>query len=68
VTSNPKGERPLLRRLMLKLRRVVANKIEHRREELMRAAVLYRTTQSRVFEEAMRRASLLQHHWWLFVL
>jgi DNA helicase-2/ATP-dependent DNA helicase PcrA len=62
-TSNPRGE---------KLRyyqaldaeaeaRWVANKIvEHRREEFdLRAAVLYRTnSQSRVFEEAMRRAGL----------
>jgi DNA helicase II / ATP-dependent DNA helicase PcrA len=62
-TSNPKGE---------KLRyyqaldaeaeaRWVANKIvEHRRDEFdTRAAVLYRTnSQSRVFEEAMRRAGL----------
>ncbi len=41
--------------------RWVANKIlEHRREEFdLRAAVLYRTnSQSRVFEEAMRRAGL----------
>src|SRR5215212_5358995 len=41
--------------------RWVANKIvEHRREEFdIRSAVLYRTnSQSRVFEEAMRRASL----------
>ena len=62
-TSNPRGD---------KLRyyqaldaeaeaRWVANKIlEHRREQFdLRAAVLYRTnSQSRVFEEAMRRAGL----------
>ena len=52
--------------------RWVAQKIlEHRRDEFdIRAAVLYRTnSQSRVFEEAMRRAEFaVQHHRRLFVL
>ena len=52
----------ITRRWMRKLRRVVwqSKILEHRREEYdLRAAVLYRTnSQSRVFEEAMRRAGL----------
>ncbi len=62
-TSNPKGE--LVRYYQAfdaeAEARLVASKIvEHRREEYdLRAAVLYRTnSQSRVFEEAMRRVGL----------
>ena len=62
-TSNPRGGRVgYYQALDAEAEaRWVANKIvEHRREERdIRAAVLYRTnSQSRVFEEAMRRASL----------
>src|SRR5829696_2644888 len=62
-TSNPRGGRVgYYQALDAEAEaRWVANKIvEHRREEFdIRAAVLYRTnSQSRVFEEAMRRASL----------
>jgi DNA helicase-2/ATP-dependent DNA helicase PcrA len=62
-TSNPRGERIRYYQALdaESEARWVANKIvEHRREEFdMRTAVLYRTnSQSRVFEEAMRRAGL----------
>jgi DNA helicase-2/ATP-dependent DNA helicase PcrA len=62
-TSNPRGERIRYYQALdaESESRWVANKIvEHRREEFdLRAAVLYRTnSQSRVFEEAMRRAGL----------
>ncbi|HEY6804353.1 MAG TPA: UvrD-helicase domain-containing protein [Pyrinomonadaceae bacterium] len=62
-TSNPRGEKIRYYQALdaEAEARWVANKIvEHRREELdIRAAVLYRTnSQSRVFEEAMRRAGL----------
>jgi DNA helicase-2/ATP-dependent DNA helicase PcrA len=62
-TSNPRGERVRYYQAFdaEAEARWVANKIvEHRRDEFdIRAAVLYRTnSQSRVFEEAMRRASL----------
>jgi len=62
-TSNPRGDRIRYYQALdaEAEARWVANKIvEHRREESdMRAAVLYRTnSQSRVFEEAMRRAGL----------
>src|SRR6266852_3785903 len=62
-TSNPKGE--LVRYYQAfdadaEARWVASKIVEHRREDYdMRAAVLYRTnSQSRVFEEAMRRAGL----------
>src|ERR1700752_4005021 len=62
-TSNPRGEKIRYYQALdaEAEARWVANKIvEHRREEFdIRAAVLYRTnSQSRVFEEAMRRAGL----------
>ena len=62
-TSNPKGE--LVRYYQAfdaeaEARWVASKIVEHRREEYdLRAAVLYRTnSQSRVFEEAMRRVGL----------
>ncbi|HEX9630399.1 MAG TPA: UvrD-helicase domain-containing protein, partial [Pyrinomonadaceae bacterium] len=62
-TSNPKGE--LVRYYQAfdadsEARWVASKIVEHRREDYdLRAAVLYRTnSQSRVFEEAMRRAGL----------
>ena len=62
-TSNPPGERIRYYQALdaEAEARWVANKIvEHRREEFdLRSAVLYRTnSQSRVFEESMRRAGL----------
>src|SRR5580765_8316691 len=62
-TSNPRGEKVRYYQALdaEAEARWVANKIvEHRREEFdLRAAILYRTnSQSRVFEEAMRRANL----------
>ena len=62
-TSNPRGDRIRYYQALdaESEARWVANKIvEHRREEFdLRSAVLYRTnSQSRVFEEAMRRAGL----------
>src|SRR6266481_2589264 len=62
-TSNPRGERVRYYQALdaESEARFVAGKIlEHRDEEFdLRAAVLYRTnSQSRVFEEAMRRAGL----------
>jgi len=62
-TSNPRGEKIRYYQALdaEAESRWVANKIvEHRREEFdLRSAVLYRTnSQSRVFEEAMRRAGL----------
>ncbi|PYS70804.1 MAG: ATP-dependent DNA helicase Rep [Acidobacteria bacterium] len=62
-TSNPRGDKIRYYQALdaEAEARWVANKIvEHRREEFdTRAAVLYRTnSQSRVFEEAMRRAGL----------
>ncbi len=62
-TSNPKGDRVRYYQAFdaESEARFVAGKIlEHRRDEYdLRAAVLYRTnSQSRVFEEAMRRAGL----------
>ena len=62
-TSNPRGEKVRYYQALdaEAEARWVANKIiEHRREDFeSRAAVLYRTnSQSRVFEEAMRRAGL----------
>jgi len=62
-TSNPRGEKIRYYQALdaEAESRWVANKIvEHRREESdLRSAVLYRTnSQSRVFEEAMRRAGL----------
>jgi len=62
-TSNPRGEKIRYYQALdaEAEARWVANKIvEHRREESdLRSAVLYRTnSQSRVFEEAMRRAGL----------
>jgi DNA helicase II / ATP-dependent DNA helicase PcrA len=62
-TSNPKGERVRYYQAFdaESEARFVASKIlDHRQEEYdLRAAVLYRTnSQSRVFEEAMRRAGL----------
>lgn len=62
-TSNPKGEKIRYYQALdaEAEARWVANKIiEHRKDEFdTRAAVLYRTnSQSRVFEEAMRRAGL----------
>src|SRR6266550_2432773 len=62
-TSNPKGERVRYYQAFdadAEARWVASKIAEHRREDYdMRAAVLYRTnSQSRVFEEAMRRADL----------
>ena len=62
-TSNPRGDKIRYYQALdaEAEARWVANKIlEHRREQFdLRAAVLYRTnSQSRVFEEAMRRAGL----------
>ncbi len=62
-TANPKGERVRYYQAFdadAEARWVAAKIVEHRREDHeMRAAVLYRTnSQSRVFEEAMRRAGL----------
>src|SRR6266403_1752575 len=62
-TSNPKGERVRYYQAFdadAEARWVAAKIVEHRREDYeVRAAVLYRTnSQSRVFEEAMRRAGL----------
>ena len=62
-TSNPKGERVRYYQAFdadAEARWVASKIVEHRREDYdMRAAVLYRTnSQSRVFEEAMRRAGL----------
>lgn len=62
-TSNPRGDKIRYYQALdaEAEARWVANKIvEHRREEFdLRSAVLYRTnSQSRVFEEAMRRAGL----------
>ncbi|MBA2703676.1 MAG: UvrD-helicase domain-containing protein [Blastocatellia bacterium] len=62
-TSNPKGERVRYYQAFdadAEARWVASKIVEHRREEYdVRAAVLYRTnSQSRVFEEAMRRAGL----------
>lgn len=62
-TSNPKGERVRYYQAFdadAEARWVASKIVEHRREDDdLRAAVLYRTnSQSRVFEEAMRRAGL----------
>lgn len=62
-TSNPKGERVRYYQAFdadAEARWVASKIVEHRREDYeVRAAVLYRTnSQSRVFEEAMRRAGL----------
>src|SRR5215467_12692945 len=62
-TSNPKGGRVGYYQALdadAEARWVAGKIIEHRRDEFdLRAAVLYRTnSQSRVFEEAMRRANL----------
>src|SRR6267378_6082467 len=62
-TSNQKGERVRYYQAFdadAEARWVASKIVEHRREEYdVRAAVLYRTnSQSRVFEEAMRRAGL----------
>jgi DNA helicase-2/ATP-dependent DNA helicase PcrA len=62
-TSNPKGERVRYYQAFdadAEARWVASKIVEHRREDYdLRAAVLYRTnSQSRVFEEAMRRAGL----------
>ncbi|MFN2499184.1 MAG: ATP-dependent helicase [Pyrinomonadaceae bacterium] len=62
-TSNPKGERVRYYQAFdadAEARWVASKITEHRREDYeVRAAVLYRTnSQSRVFEEAMRRAGL----------
>jgi len=62
-TSNPRGGRVGYYQAFdaeAEARWVAAKIVEHRREEFdLRAAVLYRTnSQSRVFEEAMRRAGL----------
>jgi DNA helicase-2/ATP-dependent DNA helicase PcrA len=62
-TSNPKGERVRYYQAFdadAEARWVASKIVEHRHEEYdVRAAVLYRTnSQSRVFEEAMRRAGL----------
>ncbi len=62
-TSNPKGERVRYYQAFdadAEARWVASKIVEHRREDYeARAAVLYRTnSQSRVFEEAMRRAGL----------
>ncbi|HKP46800.1 MAG TPA: UvrD-helicase domain-containing protein, partial [Pyrinomonadaceae bacterium] len=62
-TSNPKGDRVRYYQAFdadTEARWVASKILEHRRHEYdIRAAVLYRTnSQSRVFEEAMRRAGL----------
>ncbi len=62
-TSNPRGERVGYYQAFdaeAEARWVAGKTLEHRRDEFdLRAAVLYRTnSQSRVFEEAMRRAGL----------
>ena len=62
-TSNPRGERVGYYQAYdaeAEARWVASKVLEHRRDEFdLRAAVLYRTnSQSRVFEEAMRRAGL----------
>jgi DNA helicase II / ATP-dependent DNA helicase PcrA len=62
-TSNPKGGRVGYYQALdaeAEARWVAGKILEHRRDEFdLRAAVLYRTnSQSRVFEEAMRRANL----------
>lgn len=62
-TSNPRGGRVGYYQALdaeAEARWVAAKIVEHRKEEFdLRAAVLYRTnSQSRVFEEAMRRAGL----------
>lgn len=62
-TSNPRGERVRYYQAFdadAEARWVASKILEHRRDEYdLRAAVLYRTnSQSRVFEEAMRRATL----------
>lgn len=62
-TSNPRGERARYYQAFdaeSEARFVASRILEHRQEEPeLRAAVLYRTnSQSRVFEEAMRRAGL----------
>src|SRR6185436_3605805 len=62
-TSNPKGERVRYYQAFdadAEARWVASKIVEHRREQYdVQAAVLYRTnSQSRVFEEAMRRAGL----------
>ncbi|HKV36527.1 MAG TPA: UvrD-helicase domain-containing protein [Pyrinomonadaceae bacterium] len=62
-TSNPKGGRVGYYQALdaeAEARWVAGKILEHRRDEFdLRAAVLYRTnSQSRVFEEAMRRATL----------
>ncbi|MEP6743854.1 MAG: UvrD-helicase domain-containing protein [bacterium] len=62
-TSNPKGDRVRYYQAFdadSEARWVASKIVEHRREDYeTRAAVLYRTnSQSRVFEEAMRRAGL----------
>ncbi len=62
-TSNPRGERVGYYQAFdaeAEARWVAGKILEHRRDEFdVRAAVLYRTnSQSRVFEEAMRRAGL----------
>jgi DNA helicase II / ATP-dependent DNA helicase PcrA len=62
-TSNPAGERVRYYQAFdaeAEARWVASKIVEHRREDAaIRAAVLYRTnSQSRVFEEAMRRAGL----------
>ncbi|HBB86317.1 MAG TPA: ATP-dependent DNA helicase Rep [Blastocatellia bacterium] len=62
-TSNPKGERVRYYQAFdadAEARWVASKIVEHRREQYdIRAAVLYRTnSQSRVFEEAMRRTGL----------
>jgi DNA helicase-2/ATP-dependent DNA helicase PcrA len=62
-TSNPRGEKIRYYQAYdaeAEARWVASQIVQHRREEFdLRAAVLYRTnSQSRVFEEAMRRAGL----------
>ena len=62
-TSNPRGDRVRYYQAFdadAEARWVASKIVEHRRDEYdLRAAVLYRTnSQSRVFEEAMRRAGL----------
>jgi ATP-dependent DNA helicase UvrD/PcrA len=62
-TSNPRGDRVRYYQAFdadAEARFVASKILEHRRDEYdLRAAVLYRTnSQSRVFEEAMRRAGL----------
>ena len=62
-TSNPRGDKIRYYQAFdaeAEARWIASQIVEHRREEFdMRAAVLYRTnSQSRVFEEAMRRAGL----------